>query len=1629
MKKRRFIASLMAAVMIIGSLSAFGAAQDTAYAGTEMTTMATAETAKVSAWDFASYSDDELAEYNKIYLSDPERKAKVSNNGGKYGDSVIERCYDGNWETHWETGRANSATHQNYVEFTFNEPTTIGRIVYRARVNGAPGKGFPTQFQIYGAETENAEYQLAAEGYYNTVTTNPIVISFTERSFKKLKFVWVKANEDWAAASEFRFYKSDDVKENFLKLFLDGSCSSLAYGVTSEQVEKMAKEAEDYPMQQMIEPYIDAAYNLLGMPGRGENIHEPFTMSQRGNRGTEFNRVASTYQMGGQYDVTGYYAMPGETIGVFANYDPDGPKPRIVFATANQDPQQWYKGYDGVALNIGYNEVVCTGMKGCQLIYLYNPALPADQAFAPVARIVGGTEYPVYRYNAKNPDASEDSDAFYKRLEEYCKQVGNIDAKVEAGEGKYNVCELVSDRIVLTTSARGALKGLQTSASWDGGQGALWTEGDPKRVYHGAKDVMELWDQMMREEYAHYMGYDTTDFNHEDAEPHPAFLWRIYTHGAGWGWAQSIYAAINALGCEADESWWDDSNYSSFTRPSTIFNAEWGTYHEIGHVYDSGLIGTPESTNNLYALMGSMKYIGKSRMDNENRWYNHFQTGINTGVFPDDDLLFYPGGTVFQLEAVDFSKTALYKDITSNYGRAARYARLHRNELNGLTKDEKLIVSMSMGAGVDLSAHFASYGHVLGAEAKWILKDLPKETRPIWFANGRTYHGGAFSEDLKQTEPKIKGAIAGESTGTVVLSMDETVYVGEDGSDTDLQCYSISRQDITTPGAPVPAEPEFIGITGDNFTTAINELYIFEDKNVVPGHTYEYTVTAYDCSLEPADKSATVRVTIPEAAMVPVYWIDINHGQNHGATLTPGGEGAKIQLDYRPLNTTYDFSSAKWEYDENLVEVIEDPEYKGDPTHKIVRAIANGTSTTIKVRVGGNNDPGYGYNEDGSLKTGPQLTATFNVNFNHAEIPMTGITLEPSTLKMLKGETTQLKAKKQPAGATTTSKFAWRSMDVNIAQVDDNGNITAVGVGETDIKVSIIDSVAPNNPTPPTPGDEPDDEGEGVNGYFWKLCHVKVEGTIEPDSITIDSWEPTEDGKPVLYPGERCSKHMTITFHPEDAYVNPDAVKWEVVRATTNNSAYADYVEWFPPASFDYGYYLGSGVLFGLYDGTVVVRASYDTTEKTIYSDELEVIVKSEDEIPPTPVPTEVPKATQTPQPQPQTTPNPKALRNVSINHTSYTLNGVNSTVELELSPNPSEADGSENVKWISSNSAIATVTAVEDEPTKAIVTAASPGTVEITGTWSGKSAVCRVTVNTDVKLEGLYFKDKNVGQSMEKTLIAGDSYQLILYPKPTNATGIGETTWESKNPDVATVDKERGLVTAVAPGTAVITGSVPQTIGGETVTKTLTCTITVKAKEIPLTGVSISQATHRMTPAESLTLTLSPRPANANTGLSAVRWESSDTAVAAVDANGHVTAKADGTAVITGTMGEFSQSCTVVVDTKLAEVIPDENNKIVHDDKNFDAAIGFKTGAIPFNTSVADLAWVLKLKNTDDEYGVKINTTITGGSVIFGLIVTGSEEWLNAIEKAELRAGVTFGDTINTEEIFGKSENSRIIE
>ena len=148
------------------------------------------------------------------------------------------------------------------------------------------------------------------------------------------------------------------------------------------------------------------------------------------------------------------------------------------------------------------------------------------------------------------------------------------------------------------------------------------------------------------------------------------------------------------------------------------------------------------------------------------------------------------------------------------------------------------------------------------------------------------------------------------------------------------------------------------------------------------------------------------------------------------------------------------------------------------------------------------------------------------------------------------------------------------------------------------------------------------------------------------------------------------------------------------------------------------------------------------------------------------------------------------AVESVTLDPTSLELT-VGGTAALTATVLPENATD-KTVTWSCDNTAVATVA-------DGVVTAVAEGTAKVTAHAGDASAVCTVTVKADVvKVTEITINEADF------SLAVGETKTLTATVKPENASDK-TVTWTSDQPGIASVSAE-GVVTGVAAGTAKIT-------------------------------------------------------------------------------------------------------------------------------------------------------------------------------------------------------------------------------
>lgn len=499
---------------------------------------------------------------------------------------------------------------------------------------------------------------------------------------------------------------------------------------------------------------------------------------------------------------------------------------------------------------------------------------------------------------------------------------------------------------------------------------------------------------------------------------------------------------------------------------------------------------------------------------------------------------------------------------------------------------------------------------------------------------------------------------------------------------------------------------------------------------------------------------------------------------------------------------------------------------------------------------------------DGS---GKYATCTVKVGSTPVEVPVTGITVNPSELLLEEKEAKELKATVEPANATNKGVI-FSSSNTNVAVVSNDGLVTAVNNGTAIITVTSKE-----------------------NSSIIAKCSVKVGKPVMVTDVTV---QPAE------------LKLKTDGTYQLSVSVLPSNADERGVTFESSNTAVATVS--------------ASGLVTAKGPGTATITATAkDGSGK---------------------------KSTCT-----VTVTQP--VKGVTVSPASVVIQKGN-VQKLTASVVPANATNQELV-YKSSNETVAIVSK------DGIITGLNEGWATITVCSEENQAIygtCTVKVGLPVYVTKITLDTTNV------TMWAGATRQLGVSIEPANAD-IKTVTYGSSNPDVATVSNT-GLITAKKKGTTTITVTAADGSG-----KSASCAVIVKQ---PVTGIQITPNGYTLVKGDVKQLSAVVSPADAdNTG---VIWASSNPNIAAVSADGRVTAVNEGSCVITATCKDnasISASCTIVVGTPVTSVALAPNRASM----NTGEIILISASVLPTNATNKGVIWSW----TSTDGGV---ITLTNGSV-----------------------------------------------
>ena len=193
-----------------------------------------------------------------------------------------------------------------------------------------------------------------------------------------------------------------------------------------------------------------------------------------------------------------------------------------------------------------------------------------------------------------------------------------------------------------------------------------------------------------------------------------------------------------------------------------------------------------------------------------------------------------------------------------------------------------------------------------------------------------------------------------------------------------------------------------------------------------------------------------------------------------------------------------------------------------------------------------------------------------------------------------------------------------------------------------------------------------------------------------------------------------------------------------------------------------------------------------------------------------------------------------------------------------------------------------------------------------------------------DVILEAPEVKTEQIGKALagevdfylepgEMMIQVGETYSFGFIAEPASILSGGKT-WKSSDPSVASIDQSGGIV-GLKGGTTIISLEA----GGYTATATLI----VYEEDVAVTSIDMNTTSRKLCRNQTFQLKAWAKPVDASDR--SVTWKSSNASVATVSSTGLVTAKSDGTAVITATSvsnPEVKGTCTITVKSVTSLVI-----------------------------------------------------------------------------------------------------------
>lgn len=259
----------------------------------------------------------------------------------------------------------------------------------------------------------------------------------------------------------------------------------------------------------------------------------------------------------------------------------------------------------------------------------------------------------------------------------------------------------------------------------------------------------------------------------------------------------------------------------------------------------------------------------------------------------------------------------------------------------------------------------------------------------------------------------------------------------------------------------------------------------------------------------------------------------------------------------------------------------------------------------------------------------------------------------------------------------------------------------------------------------------------------------------------------------------------------------------------------------------------------------------------------------------------------------------PVPVASINVTPATKTLTAVNATQAMAAEVLPTNATN-KSVTWSSSKPAVAKVDA-----STGVVTALTNGSANIIATaadGSGKTGQGVITVNIPVPVTAIDVTPKD--QTLT-TLNA--TKQMAAAITPSDATNKN-VIWSSSAPEIAKVDANTGIVTALTNGTANIIATAAD---GSDVTGQTSVIVNIP---VPVSSVSLTPKTTELSLSGTKTVQLVPEVLPAKATNKSVTYSADKPTKVSISDDGLVTALEEGSVIITVTTVDGNKKDTATV-------------------------------------------------------------------------------------------------------------------